>query len=61
MKSLHLFDRIAETWHVWHDRQEVREELSALTDRELADIGLDRNDIDAVARGTYHRAHTRLH
>ena len=29
-------------------------ELSQLTDRELADIGLERSDIPAVAAGVYH-------
>mgnify|MGYP001160188643 CR=1 FL=1 len=29
-------------------------ELSQLTDRELADIGLERSDIPAVAAGAYH-------
>jgi uncharacterized protein YjiS (DUF1127 family) len=31
-------------------------ELEAYTSRELADLGLDRSDIPAVARGTYRRS-----
>jgi len=30
-------------------------ELSKLSDRELADIGLDRSNITSVAAGTYNR------
>ena len=30
------------------------DELSRLSDRELADIGLDRSDISRVAAGHYH-------
>ncbi|WP_291846618.1 DUF1127 domain-containing protein [Bradyrhizobium sp.] len=30
-------------------------ELSQLSDRELADIGIDRSDIPSVAAGTYSR------
>ncbi|MCB1412684.1 MAG: DUF1127 domain-containing protein [Xanthobacteraceae bacterium] len=42
-----------------HDLQAFREynrnldELSRLSDRELADIGLDRSDIQRVAAGSY--------
>ncbi|EKV31734.1 hypothetical protein C882_3484 [Caenispirillum salinarum AK4] len=61
MRTLPLLDRIAETWHIWHDRHEVRDELSALSDREPADIGLTRDDIEAVARGTYQRGPARVH
>lgn len=61
MRTLHLLDRITETWHIWHDRQEVRHELQALSDRELSDIGLTRDDIEAVARGTYNRGPVQVH
>ena len=33
----------------WNDARQTRKSLSALTDRELADIGLCRGDIDAVS------------
>lgn len=39
-----LFDAIA----AWNDRRVTRNELNDLTDRELADIGLTRYDIEAV-------------
>ena len=38
----------------FRDYQRNVSELSQLSDRELADIGLDRSDIPRVAAGTYH-------
>jgi len=46
-----LFGRIA----AWNDARVTRNSLSALTDRELEDLGLVRGDIDDIARGTYPR------
>jgi uncharacterized protein YjiS (DUF1127 family) len=46
-----LFGRIA----AWNDARVTRKSLSALTDRELEDLGLVRGDIDDIARGTYQR------
>ena len=37
----------------FRDYQRNVSELSQLSDRELADIGLDRSDIPRVASGTY--------
>jgi len=37
----------------FRDYQRNVSELSQLSDRELADIGLDRSDIPRVAAGTY--------
>jgi uncharacterized protein YjiS (DUF1127 family) len=34
----------------WNDERVTRNSLSGLTDRELADIGLVRGEIDAIAR-----------
>ena len=34
----------------WHEAVQTRNALSKLSDRELADIGLCRGDIDKVAR-----------
>ncbi|MEQ6248661.1 DUF1127 domain-containing protein [Sulfitobacter sp. HNIBRBA3233] len=34
----------------WNDARITRKALSGLTNRELADIGLERGDIDSVAR-----------
>lgn len=61
MKHLPLFDRLADALHAWHERQTVRGSLYALNDRELADIGITRADISAVANGSYQRDQTRLH
>lgn len=33
----------------WNDRRITRKVLSALTDRELADIGLDRSEINSIS------------
>jgi len=41
-------------------RKEIKNtirQLSALTDRELNDMGLTRGDIYSVAHGTFHREH----
>lgn len=61
MKPLHLIDRIADSLHAWHERHLVRDSLAVLSDRELADIGLSRADIDAVAEGTFQKDAERLH
>ena len=46
-----IFDRAAATLRHWADVRETRKQLSALSDRELSDIGLTRGDIERVARG----------
>jgi uncharacterized protein YjiS (DUF1127 family) len=40
-------------FHAFRDYQRNVSELSQLTDRELADIGLDRSDIPRVAAGQF--------
>jgi uncharacterized protein YjiS (DUF1127 family) len=45
-----VFDRLAIAWSDFRRAQRTRHELEALTDRELADIGLRRGDIENVAR-----------
>lgn len=40
-------------FQAFRDYQRNVSELSQLTDRELADIGLDRSDIPRVAAGNY--------
>lgn len=37
----------------WNDARVTRNALAQLSDRELSDIGLDRGDIDVVARGDH--------
>mgnify|MGYP000029405179 CR=1 FL=1 len=46
-----LVGRIA----AWNDARVTRKSLSALTDRELDDLGLVRGDIDDIARGIFSR------
>ncbi|MFD2737968.1 DUF1127 domain-containing protein [Sulfitobacter aestuarii] len=42
---------ISATLIAWNDARVTRKVLSALSDRELEDIGLVRGDIDLVAQG----------
>lgn len=39
----------------WQARERVREQLAAMDDRQLADIGIGRGDIEAVVRGKISR------
>lgn len=45
-----IFSAIFAAVAAWNDARLTRNSLSALTDRELDDIGLVRGDIDDVAR-----------
>jgi uncharacterized protein YjiS (DUF1127 family) len=45
-KNVHI-DR--SPYHAWERHETVRRELWHLTDRELADIGITRSDIDRIA------------
>lgn len=56
--STGLFGRIgthfasaAATLIAWNDARQTKNALGALSDRELADIGMCRGDIDRVAHG----------
>jgi uncharacterized protein YjiS (DUF1127 family) len=45
---------IVHLYQAWRRHEAVRRELSQLTDRELADIGITRSDIERIAsEGTY--------
>ncbi|NNE51148.1 MAG: DUF1127 domain-containing protein [Sulfitobacter sp.] len=44
-----FFGSLLENVVAWNDARVTRKALSALTDRELEDIGLIRGDIDGVA------------
>jgi uncharacterized protein YjiS (DUF1127 family) len=44
-------DSLISTFRAWHNRSRVSYELSSMSDRQLADIGISRNDIDAVVSG----------
>jgi uncharacterized protein YjiS (DUF1127 family) len=47
--SLDMLTSIARLYQAWKRHEAVRRELSHLTDRELADIGITRSDIDRIA------------
>jgi uncharacterized protein YjiS (DUF1127 family) len=46
-----MLTSIVRRYQAWRHYETVRRELSHLTDRELADIGITRSDIDRVASG----------
>lgn len=50
----YVFDVIASVI-AWNDARVTRNALSALTDRELDDIGLSRADIESVAETNFFR------
>ncbi|WP_407673954.1 DUF1127 domain-containing protein [Paracoccus methylovorus] len=43
--------RLIATVVAWNDARITRRELNSLSDRELADIGVTRGDIERIARG----------
>jgi uncharacterized protein YjiS (DUF1127 family) len=46
-----MFTSIVHLYQAWRRYETVRRELSHLTDRELADIGITRSDIERIASG----------
>jgi len=46
-----MISSIARLFNAWKRYDAVRRELSHLSDRELADIGITRSDIERVASG----------
>lgn len=50
------FDRIATAWADWRLYRRTRDELAALSDRDLVDLGISRYDIDSIARSTVYGA-----
>lgn len=40
----------------WHERNRARRALHGMSDRQLADVGLARHDIEAALRGDSRRA-----
>ena len=46
-----MFTSIVRLYQAWRRYETVRRELSHLTDRELADIGITRSDIERIASG----------
>jgi uncharacterized protein YjiS (DUF1127 family) len=49
-----MLTSIARLYQSWKRHEAVRRELSHLTDRELADIGITRSDIDRIAAEEAH-------
>ncbi|MDE4132715.1 DUF1127 domain-containing protein [Phaeobacter sp. QD34_3] len=50
-----LLDNALASAVAWNDARATRNALSALSDRDLADIGMCRGDIDDIALGKSHR------
>ena len=48
----HAFRQLGASINEWRERERALNELSALDDRTLADIGLRRTDIPFVVKGT---------
>jgi uncharacterized protein YjiS (DUF1127 family) len=46
-----MFTSIVRLYQAWRRHETARRELSHLTDRELADIGITRSDIERIASG----------
>ncbi|GAB5374724.1 MAG: hypothetical protein AcusKO_11860 [Acuticoccus sp.] len=46
-----MFDRLARAFQTWRINMETTEELSRLSDDQLADIGMTREQIPDVVRG----------
>jgi uncharacterized protein YjiS (DUF1127 family) len=47
--TMSMFTSIVRLYQAWKRHKAVRRELSQLTDRELADIGITRSDIELIA------------
>ncbi len=54
-RTVAFFADMAQSVQAWNDARITSNALAGLTDRELADIGLARGDIDSVARSTFIR------
>jgi uncharacterized protein YjiS (DUF1127 family) len=49
-----MFNSIARLYQAWRRHESVRRELASLSDRELADIGITRSDIERIASDDAH-------
>lgn len=49
-----MLTSIARLYQIWKRHEAVRRGLSHLSDRELADIGITRSDIDRIAAEEAH-------
>ena len=48
-----MFSKLLEGLRLRSVERQTRRELNQLTDRELADLGLSRSDVERVISGTY--------
>ena len=51
-----MLTSISRLYQAWRRHEAVRRGLAHLTDRELADIGITRSDIDRIATQEAHNA-----
>ena len=51
-----LFSSLASRFNAWRDRRVAAAELYSLSDRELADIGVNREQIQAVVNKRFERS-----
>jgi uncharacterized protein YjiS (DUF1127 family) len=49
-----MFNSLTRLYQAWRRHEAVRRELSHLSDRELADIGITRSDIERIASEDTH-------
>lgn len=54
---MYIFSAIVRGWRAWRDRNRSRNQLRALDDRMLRDIGIRRDDIDAFVDRNRSRTH----
>ncbi len=52
-RTLFFFGALVESFGSWNDARRTRAELSRLTTQELADIGIERCDIERIAERRY--------
>jgi len=50
-----ILQRLRGTWQRWQEHARIHGELTQMSTRELADLGLSQADIPDVVRGTYRR------
>ena len=50
---------VIDFFRAWQKRSQTSYQLGRMSDRDLADIGITRGDIDAVVRGQYARDDSR--
>jgi uncharacterized protein YjiS (DUF1127 family) len=55
MSLINLFVTARNAWQDWQDRRRAYDELMALDDRSLADIGIRRSEIPALIEGFHEK------